>query len=96
MVKFLHRYRALKTYKVAYEEVSAMHTLFDGQLARNKWCIKPRLLGERVEHFGPKAEQLKISSENGWAAFKSLRRSCWMGKVCFFPLFFPIFPRGVD
>ena len=88
LVKLLCRHGVLKTYKLTYEEVDVMHALFDRDLARNKWCIKSRLLREYMEHFGPKAEQLDISSENGRVAFTSFTEKLMDGKGLFLPFFF--------
>lgn len=83
LVKLLCRHGVLKTYKLTYEEVDVMHAIFDKDLARNRWCIKSRLLREYMEHFGAKAEQLDISSESGRAAFTSFTEKLVDGKGLF-------------
>ncbi|KAG0127736.1 Rad9-domain-containing protein [Tuber indicum] len=80
LVRLLCKNRVLKTYRLTYEEVDVMHAVFDKDAARNMWIVKGRLLREFMEHFGPKAEQLDISSENGRAAFTSFTEKLVDGK----------------
>ena len=80
LVRLLCKNRVLKTYRLTYEEVDVMHAVFDKDTARNMWVVKGRLLREFMEHFGPKAEQLDISSENGRAAFTSFTEKLVDGK----------------
>ncbi|CUS12323.1 unnamed protein product [Tuber aestivum] len=81
LVRLLCRNRVLKTYRLTYEEVDVMHAVFDKDAARNMWIVKARFLRDFMEHFGPKAEQLDISSENGRAAFTSFTEKLVDGKV---------------
>ncbi|RPA98698.1 Rad9-domain-containing protein [Choiromyces venosus 120613-1] len=80
LVRLLCKNRVLKTYRLTYEEVDVMHAVFDKDAARNMWVVKGRLLREFMEHFGPKAEQLDISGENGRAAFTSFTEKLVDGK----------------
>ena len=80
LVRLLCKNRVLKTYRLTYEEVDVMRAVFDRDAARNMWVVKGRLLKEFMEHFGPKAEQLDISSENGRAAFTSFTEKLVDGK----------------
>lgn len=70
----------LKTYKLTYEEVDLMAPVFDRDLARNRWTIGSRLMMEYMVHFGPRAEQFDISSDNGRASFTSFTEKVMEGK----------------
>lgn len=57
-----------------------MAPVFDRDLARNRWTIGARLMMEYMVHFGPKAEQFDISSDNGRASFTSFTEKVMAGK----------------
>lgn len=72
----------LKTYKLTYESVDVLSAVFDKESALNRWTISSRTLREFIEYFGPKTEQLDISSENGRATFMSYTEKVVDGKGC--------------
>lgn len=80
LVRLICRHGVLKTYKLTYEEVELMAPVFDRDLARNRWTIGSRLMMEYMVHFGPKAEQFDISSDNGRASFTSFTEKVMDGK----------------
>ncbi|TGZ83892.1 Rad9-domain-containing protein [Ascodesmis nigricans] len=80
LVRLIYTHGVLKTYKLTYEDVDSMHAVFDRESADNNWTISSSLLKSYMEHFGPKAEQLDISSENGRAAFTSFTEKLIDGK----------------
>lgn len=80
LVKLICRHGVLKTYKLTYEEVELMAPIFDRDMARNRWTISSRLMMEYMVHFGPKAEQFDISSDNGRASFTSFTEKVMDGK----------------
>lgn len=80
LVRLICRHGVLKTYKLTYEEVDLMAPVFDRDLARNRWTIGARLMMEYMVHFGPKAEQFDISSDNGRASFTSFTEKVMAGK----------------
>lgn len=80
LVRLLCRHGVLKTYKLTYEEVDLMAPVFDRDLARNRWTIGSRLMMEYMIHFGPRAEQFDISSDNGRASFTSFTEKVMEGK----------------
>lgn len=80
LVKLICRHGVLKTYKLTYEEVDLMAPVFDTDLARNRWTIGSRLMMEYMVHFGPKAEQFDISSDNGRASFTSFTEKVMEGR----------------
>lgn len=57
-----------------------MAPVFDRDLARNRWTISSRLMTEYMVHFGPKAEQFDISSDNGRASFTSFTEKVMEGR----------------
>ena len=61
----------MKTYKLTYEDVDVMHAVFDKNAVANRWVMNAKLLKEYMEHFGPRADQLDISGDNGRATFTS-------------------------
>ncbi|KAF8451286.1 Rad9-domain-containing protein [Terfezia claveryi] len=71
LVRFICKHGVVKTYKLTYEDVDIMHAVFDKNAVANRWVMNAKLLKEHMEHFGPKAEQLDISGENGRATFTS-------------------------
>ncbi|KAF8469708.1 Rad9-domain-containing protein [Kalaharituber pfeilii] len=71
LVRFICKHGVVKTYKLTYEDVDVVHAIFDKNVAENHWAINAKLLKEYVEHFGPKAEQLNISGEDGRATLTS-------------------------
>ena len=73
---------ALKMYKLTFEEVDIQHAIFDRSSAPQRWRISAALLKEYMEHFGPRAEQLDISSSlsTGRAAFTSFTEKLIDGK----------------
>ncbi|KAI5854045.1 DNA repair protein rad9 [Tricharina praecox] len=73
---------ALKMYKLTFEEVDIQHAIFDRASAPQRWRISAALLKEYMEHFGPRAEQLDISSSisTGRAAFTSFTEKLIDGK----------------
>ncbi len=70
----------VKTYKLTYEAVTVQHALFDRAMTQNQWTIDSRFVREIIEHFGPSAEQLDLSSENGRAVFTSFTPKVTNGK----------------
>ena len=70
----------VKTYKLTYEAVTIQHALFDRATTQNQWAIDSRLLREIIEYFGPTAELLDLSSENGRALFTSSTTKATSGK----------------
>lgn len=80
LVRLICRHGVLKTYKLTYEEVDLMAPVFDRGMARNRWTIGARLMMEYMVHFGPKAEQFDISSDNGRASFTSFTEKVMAGK----------------
>ncbi|KAA8910607.1 putative DNA repair protein rad9 [Sphaerosporella brunnea] len=72
----------LKTYQLTYEEVDVVAALFDRGSCRQRWRIAAALLKEYIEHFGPRAEQIEISSasRSGRAAFTSFTEKLTDGR----------------
>lgn len=57
-----------------------MAPVFDKGQAPNRWTVQARLMKEYMEHFGPKAEGLDITSNNGRAVFTSFTEKVTDGK----------------
>lgn len=57
-----------------------MAPVFDKGQAPNRWTVQARLMKEYMEHFGPKAEGLDITSNNGRAIFTSFTEKVSNGK----------------
>jgi len=81
-VKMWCNHGVLKLYKLTFEEVDIQHAIFDRSSAPQRWRISATLLKEYMEHFGPRAEQLDISSSisTGRAAFTSFTEKLIDGK----------------
>ncbi|KAH0609661.1 uncharacterized protein H6S33_013147 [Morchella sextelata] len=80
LVQLVCGHGVLKTYKLTYEEVEVMAPVFDKGQAPNRWTVQARLMKEYMEHFGPKAEGLDITSNNGRAVFTSFTEKVTDGK----------------
>lgn len=80
LVKIVHTHGVLKTYKLTYEEVDAMHALFDREAAKERWTVSSAALRGYMEHFGPRAEQLDIAAEGGRVGFTSFTERLVDGK----------------
>lgn len=82
LVKLHCNHGVLKTHRLTYEDVDVMHAIFDRAMAPQHWKIAGSLLKEYMEHFGPKAEQLDVSSAaaSGRAAFTSFTEKLIDGK----------------
>lgn len=71
IIKMVCRHGVLKTYRLTFEYIAAMHAVFDAKIAKNKWSISSRTLREFAEHFGPGTEQLDMCADGGRVSFLS-------------------------
>lgn len=72
-----------KTHKFTFETVEAMHALFDGTRATNRWRVSGRLLREYIEFFGARTEQLDMFSEDNRFTFTSYTEKIMNGRGVF-------------
>ncbi|KKZ66664.1 hypothetical protein EMCG_00227 [[Emmonsia] crescens] len=80
IIRMICRHGVVKTYKLTYEAAEIQHALFDKSKTENQWGIDSKYLREIIDHFGPTAEQLDISSENNRVVFTSFTTKVADGK----------------
>ncbi|KAI9671249.1 MAG: hypothetical protein M1829_004656 [Trizodia sp. TS-e1964] len=80
VVRMFCRHGVLKTYRLTYESCEVAHAIFDKRNSTNNWSISSAILGEFVEHFGPKTELLDFYFEGGKATFTSYTEKVTDGK----------------
>lgn len=80
VVKLIYRQGVTKTFRLTYEAAEMMQAVFDKSRATNNWRASGRMLKEFAEHFGPKTEQLDITSKEDQATLTSYTEKVTNGK----------------
>ncbi|KAH8732368.1 DNA repair protein-like protein rad9 [Phaeosphaeriaceae sp. PMI808] len=81
VIKMVCKPGVIKTYKLTYEAVDVMYTIFDHNAAKNRWSMHSGAIKEYVEYFGTKTEMLDIfAGEDGRCVFKSYTAKISNGK----------------
>ncbi|RDW70257.1 hypothetical protein BP5796_08654 [Coleophoma crateriformis] len=79
IIKIICRHGVLKTYRLTFESIPAMHAVFSKESANNKWSTSSKTLREFIEYFGPGTEQLDIYAEGGRVSFTSYTEKVMSG-----------------
>ena len=74
------RHGVVKTYRLTYEPIEALHASFDKSKSENYWSIPSRTLRDVVEYFGPKTEQLDWFYLQGKFTFTSYTEKVQNGR----------------
>lgn len=69
-----------RTYRITFEAAEVMHALFDKSAANQGWRISARVLGDYIEYFGSRTEQLDMLAQAGKAIFTSFTEKIQDGK----------------
>jgi len=80
VIRMVCRHGVVKTYRLTYESTEVLQAHFDRGKADNYWTISSRTLGDVVEYFGPKTDQLDWYFQDGKVTFTSYTEKIQSGR----------------
>lgn len=74
------RQNVVKSYRLTYEHAPMLDTPLNEVRSQNHWSISAKTLGDVVEHFAPRTDELDWFLQDGKMTFTSYREKVQSGK----------------